>query len=381
MGKPKVFAISLSGNNTVYYAGSHVEGSVILDLTEPKNAQEISIVFSGKAYVQWIEERSSGNAVDYSDTEIIVNDEFIQLWGNGKDSQELAAGQHEFPFKFELPSNCVLPTSFESPASGYQAPVGYIRYSLLARIRRSWKFDHTTTRAITVNEIVDINTAQLTTPLSSSNEKTLCCLCCTSGPLSLSVQTDRGGYCPGESIAISTEGENHSNRRVTSVRATLKQVVSYYARGRRHESSKIIKRIEGRGIYPGASSNWSNKLLSIPVIAPSINSCRILKLSYVLTVTFGIPNAIDLHVTIPIIIGNVPFRGGESSPVSFNIATAPYPPPAGTDPYPPVGSSDASFNYSTAYPPVNIGIDNYTMGETRFAPPTSAVVKAQGGEN
>ena len=68
-----------------------------------------------------------------------------------------------------------------------------------------------------LQEIVDINTAQLTAPLSSSNEKTLCCLFCASGPLALSVSIDRGGYCPGESIAISTAAENHSNRRITAV--------------------------------------------------------------------------------------------------------------------------------------------------------------------
>ena len=402
MGKLKVFAISLSGNNSVYYAGSNVEGSVLLELTEPKKIQGISIVFSGKAYVHWSRQAGENGSIEYSDTEIIVSDMFIQLWGNGKDSQELAAGKYEFPFKFELPSDRALPTSFESRTA---SSTGYIRYSLLARIRRSWKFDHTTTRAITVNETVDVNTAQLTTPLSSSNEKTLCCLFCASGPLSLSVQTDRGGYCPGESIAITTEGENHSNRRVTSVRATLKQVVVYNAKGHGYVSiNKIINRIQGRGIYPGASSNWNNKLLPIPATVPSTYSCRILKLSYILTVTFDILNATDLHVTIPITIGNVPFRGRESFPASSNSGTTANPPPAGADPpvvnpgpYRPVGLPDGSFDYSAAYPPVNIGLDNYTMGETqydapvygfvtdyRFAPPpsyTEAVVKEQGGED
>ena len=412
MGKPKLFVINLSGNNPVYFAGSNVEGSVSVELSEPKKTQGISIVFSGKAYVHWTEQRTTGTGdnrrtetVHYSDTQIIINDVFIQLWGNGKNSQELAAGRYEFPFKFQLPSNLVLPTSFESHT-------GYIRYSLLARIQRSWKFDHTTTRAITVNEIVDINTGQLTVPLSSSNEKTLCCLCCASGPISLSVKTDRGGYCPGESIAISTEAENHSNRRITCVRATLKQIVVYYARGHSRTSGKVIQRIEGPGIDPNGSSNWSNELLPIPATVPSINSCRILNLSYVLTVTLDIPRAIDLHVTIPVTIGNVPFKGSGGSaypqvetyqPVgSFpappvpSAPSDPYPPPAAMNPYPPVGPPGGNFNYSAAYPPVNIGLDNYTMGDTqyapvygfvsdyRFAPPPSyaeATVKVKGGEN
>lgn len=375
--------------------------------------QGISIVFSGQAYVHWTEQHTTGTGehrrtetVHYSDSQTIINDVYIQLWGDGKNSQEVAPGRYEFPFKFQLPSNLVLPTSFESHT-------GYIRYSLLSRIKRSWKFDHVTTRAITVNEIVDINTAQMTSPLSSSNEKTLCCLCCASGPISLSVKTDRAGYCPGESIAISTEAENHSNRRMSRVRATLKQIVVYYARGHSRRDAKIIQRIEGPAIEPGGTSNWSNELLPIPATVPSINSCRILNLSYVLIVTIDIPRAVDLHVTIPLTIGNVPFRGtgfDTAHPSQYQppAPTAPYPPPTASypppaapyppptaNPYPPV-VPPGGLNYSSAYPPVNIGLDNYTMGETqyapvygfvsdyRFAPPPSygeAVAKVKGAEN
>ena len=376
MGKPKLFVINLSGNNLVYFAGSSVNGSVLLELSEPIKTKEVSIVLSGKAYVHWREENRmgmSGNrTVLIDDTaQIIFNDRLIQLWGNGRDSQELAAGRYEFPFNFQLPSNGVLPKSFVSE-------IGYIRYSLLARIHRQspeFKRVHTIRRGdyitvirdITVDEIVDINTAQLTTPLLRSNEKTFCCLCCTCGPISLSAKTDRGGYCPGESIAISTEVENHSNRRITCVRATLKQEVVYYAGGYSRASVKIIQRTEGPRIELGATSNWS---IPIPAAVPSISRCRILKLSYVLTITLDIPDEInDLHVAIPITIGNVPFRaqGEQSTSVGYRVSQN-LPPPPSAPPYPPVDSSDESFNYSTASPPVNIGLDNDTMGETQFAP-------------
>ena len=189
------------------------------------------------------------------------------------------------------------------------------------------------------------------------------------------------------------------------MRATLQQVVLCRARGYRHVVHKIIQKIEGPGIEPNASSNWSNKLLPIPATVPSINSCRILNLSYILIVTLDIPRASDLHVTIPITVGNVPFRGPGSAtgstdtyPASQNQPSAPgtpYPPSA-ADPYPPVGQPPAvAINYSATHPPVDIGLDNYTMGETqyapvygfvtdyRFAPPPShseATVKVKGGE-
>jgi len=376
MGRPKIFLINLVGNNPVYFPGSNIEGNVTLELSEPKKMQGISIILSGQAYVHWTEQRTHDTeggerrteTIHYSDSETILNSLMIQLWGDGKHSQELAAGRYSFPFKYQLPSNLVLPTSYESET-------GFIRYSLTATISRSWKFNHTTKRAITINEIVDINTPQLTARLSSSNEKTLCCLCCASGPISLSAITDRGGYCPGESIAISTEAENHSNRRVTIVQATLKQIVMYYARGHSHTSSNVIQKVQGPGIEAGGTSNWSNELLPIPATVPSLGSCRILKLSYVLQVTLAIPRSTDLYVAIPITIGNVPFRRGQPPPPQANYPPQnnPYPPPAGNayPPLPPTGNPaypPPVYNYSAAHPPVNIGDDNYTMGETQYAP-------------
>ena len=433
MGKPTLFTITLSDNKAVYFAGSSIEGKVVLELAEQKKVQGISITLSAKAYVHYTKRESEGSGSDrqsytiyYADTQDIFNDVIIRLWGDGRTSQQIAAGKYEFPFKFQLPSDMVLPTSFESNH-------GYIRYSLTSRMQRPWKFDHVATRAITVNEVIDINTARLLAPLSNSNEKTVCCLCCASGPISLSVTIDRAGYCPGESIAISMVAENYSSRKITAVRATLKRTVVYYGKYQRHTVSgsgrhhhshhhhshhhhhfhgtadhaecKSIQRIQGPGIEAGGTSNWNNELLPIPTTVPTIsNSCRILNLSYALTVTLDIPNAIDLHVTIPITIGNVPFKGNGNTNAAYPPAEF-YQPvnsvPSSSAPHnaympPPCLPQDGGFNYSAAYPPVNVGLDNYTMGETQyapvygfvtdyqFAPPSSnfeAMVTVQGGED
>ena len=150
-------------------------------------------------------------------------------------------------------------------------------------------------------------------------------------------------------------------------------------------STKVIERIPGPGIEAGGMSNWSNELLPIPATVPSI-CCRILKLSYVLHLTLALRYSLDLHVAIPITIGNMPFRGGQPAtnsyppvgnpPVqtSYPPEGSPYPPPdvnappATSNPYPPpIGTPypSSAYNYSAAYPPVNIGDDNYTMEETQ----------------
>ena len=39
-------------------------------------------------------------------------------------------------------------------------------------------------------------------PVENSTEKFLCCWLCTSGPISVSAQTDRRGYCPGQCLCM-----------------------------------------------------------------------------------------------------------------------------------------------------------------------------------
>ena len=98
--------------------------------------QGVSIILFGQAYVHWSEvydtegEERRTETVHYSDSETILNSLMIQLWGDGKHSQQLAAGRYAFPFKYQLPSNLVLPTSYESQTD-------FICYMLTAIISRS----------------------------------------------------------------------------------------------------------------------------------------------------------------------------------------------------------------------------------------------------
>ena len=125
MGKIKLFVIKLSGNKQVYFSGSSVEESVSLELSEPKKTQDISIVFCGKVHVLATDRYTrlyhgrDGQLINYSHIQNIFNDVSIQLWGNGKGTQELMSGRYEFPFKFQLASDAVLLTSFESH-TGYK---------------------------------------------------------------------------------------------------------------------------------------------------------------------------------------------------------------------------------------------------------------------
>jgi len=66
----------------------------------------------------------------------------------GGESNRLEAGNHRFPFTFNLPPT--VPSSFEGE-------VGYVRYTAEAAMERPWKFNHVTRSAFTVISLVDLN--------------------------------------------------------------------------------------------------------------------------------------------------------------------------------------------------------------------------------
>jgi len=288
----------------VYVPGATVEGNVVLELFKQETIHDITITFSGEARTYWRIYYSEDDREIYSETEVIFNN-LLHLVN--EDEFFLTAGIHKYPFQLQLPTDHC-PSSFKSKALN-----GVIKYWLTATVLQPSSIETIIQREIIVNEIVDVNIPQLIEPLSRSNEKTVYCLCCAAGPISLSVTTDKGGYFKGESIGISIQAENRSRRRVTVVRASLIQEAILSAKNRTSIGpdgvkieEKSIQRIEGPGIEPGGTCTWDNKPLLIPVnTTPTITSCRIVNLYYYLNVALAIACAKDLHVKIPIKIGNM----------------------------------------------------------------------------
>lgn len=222
-------------------------------------------------------------------------------------------------------------------------------------------------KGVTIINNIDINTSKLLRPLSSSNEKTVCCLCCASGPVTLTVSTDRGGYCSGESICINVEAENHSKRRIIGIQASLKQTVVFYGNpewhglfrsivlsrlpSRTYKMNKIIKEIE-------SSADSQYMLLPVPVTVPTITNCSSISVYYTLDVCLLLRNALDLHVELPIVIGTIPFRGSNAlrvdsaSHLHINRQAL----------------QRNNLNYVAGSKQVYIGLDAYTQGDLYYTP-------------
>lgn len=305
MGKLKCFEIVLSENKTVFHPGGKVVGQVIVELKGDMKMRSLRIFMRGVAKVHWTESRSTGSRLgsytEHYNAEVEYFFKRQVLFGGevseGRDT--LTEGRHEFNFSFDLPMGGI--------ATSFEGKHGSIRYWLKAEMDKPWSFNHKTKKAFTVISPIDINKAEYQICVESSVEKTVCCWLCTSGPISITARTDRKGYCPGESIAISAEFDNHSKRTVIPY-ATLYQTQAFFANGKSRVRKIKFTVLTGLPVGPGTRGSWDSQLLKIPAVSPSIVNCCVMKVDYFVKVALHIPGAYNLTMHLPIIIGTVPYR-------------------------------------------------------------------------
>lgn len=357
----------------VYYSGSAIAGNVLLGITEPKSYKYVSIQFVGRSYVHWEERRTetSGNQrreviYRYTSEEPYV-DERLMLWTCQQSPDgKLGAAEYSWPFSFTIPP--LAPSSFEGT-------VGNIRYSLEARIGAGiLKFDHSIEVKVPVQQLVRVTDPRLLLPERLEIEKTLCCLCCASGPIVLNASVPKTGFCVGESFTLHTSVENGSNRRIT-LSASICQLVVYTAQDHQRTSRKTLSNFESDPIEPRTTREW-DPVVAVPV-TEIIGSCQNIQIEYTLVVAAKIPGALDLSRAIPLHLGNCSVQqqqGGQPPippaqgavqhlpPNQMHPYPAPsshpgpvYPPPPTSAPYPPPPPTSAPYppppSTSAPYPP------------------------------
>lgn len=179
-------------------------------------------------------------------TSVISWCEFI-ITDNDAPKITLLRGTYCYPFQFQLPEN--IPSSFEGE-------YGHVRYTVKATIEKPKRFTHVTKTAFSVIGSLDLNTIpqidvsffsktkwlniwvnswngffysitwfRLQAPAGMTLSKNICCLCCTSGPISALLSLPRRGYVPGDIIPVVVEVENLSRRKIASASITLKMVI------------------------------------------------------------------------------------------------------------------------------------------------------------
>ena len=202
-------------------------------------------------------------------------------------------------------SGQTLPPSFEGT-------VGHIRYEIEATIVKAsaLKQNKRITTRVPVEQLVDPNIIpNVRLPKVLQMEKTLCCLCCASGPISLTARVPRTGFCIFEdAIPFEVDIENGSNRQIKRLVAQLQKQVVYSAQGQRQYSVTTVAEVASDPIEPRNSRSWRPSPLPIPALKPTIASCSIIQVNYHLRIKASISNALNPDVDFDLFLGNVPLR-------------------------------------------------------------------------
>ena len=312
-------------SNHVYYSGSAITGNLLLDTDEPKNYKQISVHFNGKSYVHWTETRTEGSG----DNQRTVTDSFTSsesyvdlistVWSSQQSPDgKLAPGQYSWPFRFNIPPTA--PSSFEGT-------VGHIRYNLIGRIGTGLL--KLVEVQIPVQQLVRITDPRLLQPQRKEIQKTVCCMCCASQPIILTVAVPKTGFCIGESFQLHVSLENGSARRVFMM-VNLTRKVTFFAEGNRTWRTKILLSIQSDRIEAHGIRNW-DPTIEIPISDVPIvhdNYCSNIKVTYTLTIYCRIPRAFNLTIEFPLQFGNCREEvSGHTQQEASPQPTGVYPPP------------------------------------------------------
>ncbi|XP_076102113.1 arrestin domain-containing protein 3-like [Mytilus galloprovincialis] len=320
MVKLKTFEIILSASDGFFMAGEILQGYVTVDLKYPMKMQAIRVFAKGKAFVHWTEQKMRGPGQSrYKDikhhhaTEEYFDFHTTVLKNHDKCGKKfvLPAGKYSYPFRFQLPSS--LPSS-------YEGEYGYVRYYIKAAIIKPWRMDHVTKTAFTVSSVLDLNSLpQASKSIQKSATKQLCCLCCSSGPITTFLSIDRHGFVPGESITINAEIENLSGRKIRSSSVTLKMKTTFHTTQQTRTTSSVITQLRHSCIGKGQTDTWNGEQMFVPAIPPSyLLGCNIIEINYVLEFRVDpIGPALELYIPVNIIIGTIPLSSSVNHYLRF----------------------------------------------------------------
>lgn len=312
--------IKLDSPVNTYYAGQTVNGTVTYTFDSPKKVRGIKIKFLGEAKTEWTESQTVRNEQTGKDeeqrNEVTGNEEYYQisyyLMGsvNAGDT-ELPAGVHSFPFTCALPPQ--LPSSFEGE-------FGYVRYTIKVTLDRPWKFDQDTKMAFTVISPVDLNMMEKARePFKLPMEKTFCCWCCASQPLSVIVSIPVTGYVSGQSIPIIAEIDNQSNVDLEKVKFQFRKHTAFHTTSPKM-TKKNVNSIGELALGPfnkGEQRTIRQSLEIPPLPASNMINCGIIDLHYDLYVVCEVSGMhTNLDGVIPITIGTIPLRDFAPQPSS-----------------------------------------------------------------
>ncbi|XP_075414005.1 arrestin domain-containing protein 4 isoform X2 [Tenrec ecaudatus] len=306
-GRVKSLGLVFEDESKGYYSsGETVAGHVLLEAAEPVTLRALRLEAQGRATIAWGPGPGSRGLVSAPAPAAASEVEYLNLRLSLREPQAgegivlLPPGKHEFPFRFQLPT--------EPLVTSFTGKYGSIQYCVKAVLERPAVPDQSVKRELQVVSHIDVNTPALLTPVLKTREKMVGCWIFTSGPVSLSAKIERKGYCNGEAIPIYAEIENCSSHLVVP-KAAIFQTQTYLGSGKTKTVRHMVINVRGNFIAPGITDTWNGKILEIPPVTPSILDCCVIRVDYSLAVYIDIPGAKKLMLELPLVIGTVPYSG------------------------------------------------------------------------
>ena len=299
MGKLIEFVIRTDNASGIYYSGQTITGHVSIVLEKQTEIRNVTISFSGKAFCEW--DKGLGKTYQtYSGTEIITNNEII-LYGGKTGRVVLTGGNHVYRFSIPLPE--VLPSSLETDT-------GFIRYVLTARICKPWKSSFTTKLPVTIYESVDVHLLHSQPVQGSVAQAVGCwwCCCWKSTVIEVSATINKQCFHPEETIIVNVVVDNRTNTDISSVEARLIQTYKYRCSGKystKTDRMEIVT-ISGPSVARGCRYEWTNQVLAIPVVQPSVTCSEIISLEYEVQIEAIVPFCSEGILKLPITVVKTP---------------------------------------------------------------------------
>lgn len=326
----------------------------------------------GEANTQWTETEKRQNQEGKTEEErkdVTGHEEYFQisyylLGGANSGETELAPGAHTYPFTCALPPS--LPSSFEGE-------YGHVRYTIKVTLDRPWKFDQDSKMAFTVISPVDLNLMEKARePEKLVMEKTFCCWCCASPPLSVVVSVPVKGYLSGQAIPLLAEIDNRSNVEVEKVKFLFRKHLAFHTSAPRM-TKKDVKTIGELALGPFGKSEQRTikQSLDVPPLPPSnLDNCGIIDLHYDLQVIAEVSGFhTNLDGIIPITIGTIPLKDYQpqapASQQSVDISMMPTQPVSPDNVGGAVGWNVAGGQLYPNVPPPNFSESDYTASSIK----------------
>ncbi|CAH1275988.1 unnamed protein product [Diabrotica balteata] len=266
---------------------------IILDTTGPVNPGatiygRIECIVNTEQFIREIRCKLVGNehtTIKSAKDTYEGHNEFLNLKMSLIGEGTLEPGQHEYPFCFTIPKD--LPSSF-------QTEYGFVRYFIKATVNIPYASDYIDEVAIPVTAIIDLNNIKeelQTKPISFQNEKTVCCLCCAGGEISMTLRLEKDAFILGEEAKIILDVSNMSRISIEEINLTLIRIMDFKTQGIRYEKTKEVLITEtelGVGAH-GQKTLFITFKIPQSIVIQNLVKCNLIKESFRLRVEAGLP--------------------------------------------------------------------------------------------